>query len=157
MNASLHLLRVELGVRSAALSGARLLGRRASSSTTRLHTADPRMSGVVIRGRTVYLSGQVPEPPFRAPIREQVEQTLAKVDRLLADAGTHKGEVLTAHLWLKDIERDFAPMNDVWNAWVDPENKPARACVEAKLANDDILFEVMVVAALPEDAGTVVT
>ena len=48
-------------------------------------------------------------------------------------------------------------MNDVWNAWVDPENKPARACVEAKLANDDILFEVMVVAALPEDAGTVVT
>ena len=62
MNASLHLLRVELGVRSAALSGARLLGRRASSSTTRLHTADPRMSGVVIRGRTVYLSGQVPEP-----------------------------------------------------------------------------------------------
>ena len=139
-----HLVRAGAGSRSFAR------GVRSASSTTRLHTTDPRMSGVVIRDRTVYLSGQVPEPPFQSPIREQVEEALSKVDKLLADAGTHKGELLTAQLWLKDIERDFAPMNEVWNAWVDPDNKPARACVEAKLANDDILFEVMVVAALPD-------
>jgi enamine deaminase RidA (YjgF/YER057c/UK114 family) len=35
----------------------------------------------------------------------------------------------------------------VWCDWVDPDNKPARACVEALMANPVILFEVMVIAA----------
>lgn len=35
----------------------------------------------------------------------------------------------------------------VWSAWVDPENKPVRACVAAPMAHEDILVEVMVVAA----------
>ena len=31
--------------------------------------------------------------------------------------------ILEARIWLKDIEKDFAAMNAVWNAWVDPNNK----------------------------------
>ena len=38
-------------------------------------------------------------------------------------------------------------MNTVWNAWVGPNNKPPRACVEAAFASPDALVEVMVVAA----------
>ena len=41
---------------------------------------------------------------------------------------------------------DFGAMNEVWSAWVDPENKPARACVEATMVDPGILFEVMVTA-----------
>jgi enamine deaminase RidA (YjgF/YER057c/UK114 family) len=41
---------------------------------------------------------------------------------------------------------DFGAMNEVWSAWVDPENKPARACIEAPMAHPGILFEVMVTA-----------
>lgn len=35
----------------------------------------------------------------------------------------------------------------MWAAWVDPNNKPVRACVAAPMAHPDILVEVMVVAA----------
>ena len=38
-------------------------------------------------------------------------------------------------------------MNTVWNAWVGPNNKPPRACVEAALAWPDALVEVIAVAA----------
>jgi len=38
-------------------------------------------------------------------------------------------------------------MNEVWTAWADARNLPARACVEAKLADPRALVEIMVVAA----------
>ena len=43
--------------------------------------------------------------------------------------------------------QDFGDMNEEWIKWIDPENKPVRACVEAPMAHPDILFEVMVTAA----------
>ncbi len=39
-------------------------------------------------------------------------------------------------------------MNAAWDAWVDPVNTPARATVEAKLAQQKFLVEIAVVAAL---------
>ncbi len=42
---------------------------------------------------------------------------------------------------------DFAAMNAVWEAWVPPGQTPARATVEAKLANPDYRVEIQVVAA----------
>ena len=42
---------------------------------------------------------------------------------------------------------DFAGMNSVWDAWIDPANPPCRACVEAKLAAPEYTVEIMVVAA----------
>jgi enamine deaminase RidA (YjgF/YER057c/UK114 family) len=38
-------------------------------------------------------------------------------------------------------------MNEVWTAWVDAKNLPARACVEARLADPKALVEIMVIAA----------
>ena len=104
------------------------------------------MSGSVSHGNLVYLSGQVPSD-FKAPLKDQVETTLAKVDALLAEAGTNKSKLLSAQIWLKDINRDFAPMNKIWCEWLDEENKPVRACTQAPMATPDILFEVMVIAA----------
>ena len=37
-------------------------------------------------------------------------------------------------------------MNQVWTEWVDGENKPVRACVEAKLAAEKYLVEIQVEA-----------
>ena len=54
--------------------------------------------------------------------------------------------MLQAQIWVTDI-RNRAPMNEVWTAWVDPKNLPARACVEAKLADPRALVEIMVIAA----------
>eukprot|EP01062_Namystynia_karyoxenos_P075001 TRINITY_DN72127_c0_g1_i1.p2 TRINITY_DN72127_c0_g1~~TRINITY_DN72127_c0_g1_i1.p2 ORF type:complete len:178 (+),score=79.31 TRINITY_DN72127_c0_g1_i1:80-535(+) len=124
----------------------RSLGRNA---IVRQETADPRASGIVECNGTVYLSGQVGiiDKLEQSDCAEQTRQTLAKVDRLLALAGTSKSRILTAQIWLRDIDRDFQAMNGVWNAWVDPQNKGARACVQSAMARPGILVEVSVIAA----------
>jgi len=47
---------------------------------------------------------------------------------------------------LKDIEIDFGSMNEVWNEWIDPNNKPVRATTQASLATKKLLVEIQVTA-----------
>jgi len=42
----------------------------------------------------------------------------------------------------------FAEMNSVWDNWVEEGFAPARACVEANMADENILVEVSIVAAV---------
>ena len=116
----------------------------------RLQTEDPRMSKIVIHNGVVYTSGQTAGDAGDC-IKAQTQATLDKVDALLAEAGTSKSHALSATIWLKDINRDFKGMNEVWNAWVDPENKPVRATVEAAMARDILLVEIQVTAALDKN------
>ena len=106
-----------------------------------------RMSQVVIHGNTVYLAGQV---AFDAPgesVTEQTKDVLARIDKLLAQAGTDKSKLLSATIWLSDIGT-FDEMNALWDAWVSPGNQPARACVESKLAAPQFNVEIGIIAAL---------
>lgn len=103
-----------------------------------------RMSQCVVHGDTVYLAGQVADDP-NADVAGQTKQILAKVDGLLAEAGTDKSKLLSATVWLSDI-RAFDEMNKVWDAWISPGNTPARACVEAKLARPNLLVEIGFIA-----------
>ena len=129
--------------------------RRATSTVgdnrvVRLQTEDPRMSKIVIHNGVVYTSGQT-AGDAGDDIKLQTQATLDKVDALLKEAGTSKSHALSATIWLKDINRDFAAMNEVWNAWVDPENKPGRATVEAAMAREILLVEIQVTAALDKN------
>jgi enamine deaminase RidA (YjgF/YER057c/UK114 family) len=105
----------------------------------------PRMSQAVIHGATVYLAGQVADDPA-ADVADQTRRILAKIDRLLAEAGTDKSKLLSANVWLSDIST-FDQMNAVWDEWVTPGEPPARACVESRLARPEFKVEIMVVAA----------
>ncbi len=108
--------------------------------------AGARMSKAVVHGNTVYLAGITADD--RSPaVEDQCRQILDKIDALLAEAGTSKSNVLSAQIWLTDIN-NWARFNTVWDAWVDPDNTPARATVEAKLAAPGLLIEIMVVAAI---------
>ena len=102
------------------------------------------MSGAVVHGNTVYLSGQVGEGDS---VAAQARDCLAKVDALLAEAGTGKSKILQTLIYLKDMS-DFAEMNAVWRDWIDPQNTPARATSQAELAAPHILVEFTVTAAL---------
>ena len=81
-------------------------------------------------------------------IESQTETILKKIDALLEEGGTNKSKILTANIWLKDIAKDFAAMNSIWVKWIDSDNKPARACVEANLAFESLLVEIQVTAAV---------
>ncbi len=112
---------------------------------TRRHIG-PRMSQSVAYGGTVYLAGQVASNAAGGSVADQTRDILARIDELLAEAGSDKSKILTATIWLTDIGT-FAEMNGVWDAWVSPGNTPARACVEAKLAAPEFTVEIMVTAA----------
>ncbi|MCR9214414.1 MAG: RidA family protein [Proteobacteria bacterium] len=103
-----------------------------------------RMSQVVIHGDTIYLAGQVGTPG--ASITEQTQNICDKIDALLARSGSSKSNMLQAIIWLSDMSY-FAEMNAVWDAWIDPDNPPARACGEAKLATPDYHVEIIITAA----------
>jgi enamine deaminase RidA (YjgF/YER057c/UK114 family) len=109
-----------------------------------------RLSDLVIYapppgGRLVYLAGQVAENPA-ADITLQTRSVLAQIDRLLAEAGTDKRRVLSATIYLTDMQ-DYAAMNDVWDAWVPEGESPARATVQAALADPRYRVEIQLVAA----------
>lgn len=104
-----------------------------------------RMSEAVVHGNTVYLQGLTADDE-KLDVKGQTRQILAKIDALLAQAGTDKSKLLSANIWLTDIGT-WGQMNEVWDAWVAPGNAPARATVEAKLARPGWKVEIMVQAA----------
>jgi len=108
--------------------------------------AGPRMSQAVIHGNTVYLAGQVAQRAPGQSVAEQTRDILAALDELLAEAGTDKSKLLSATIWLVDMN-NFAEMNAIWDAWVVPGHTPGRACVEAKLAAPQYTVEIAVIAA----------
>ena len=109
------------------------------------HDSSSILSQAVEHGNTVYLAGVVAKD-LAKDVKGQTQEVLAEIDRLLAKSGSHKSKVLQAQIWVTDI-RNRAPMNEVWTAWVDAKNLPARACVEAKLADPRALVEILVIAA----------
>jgi enamine deaminase RidA (YjgF/YER057c/UK114 family) len=109
-------------------------------------TTLPTMSQAVVHNNICYISGQI--DATGDDVESQTRNILGKIDVLLKDAGTDKSKLLTASIWLKDIDSDFATMNKVWLEWIDEENKPARATTEANLAFPNLLVEVQVSAAI---------
>ena len=109
------------------------------------HDPSSILSHAVEHGDTVYLAGIVAKN-LDNDVKGQTKEIVGEIDCLLAKCGSNKSRVLQAQIWVTDI-RNRAAMNEVWSAWVDPKNLPARACVEAKLADPKCLVEIMVIAA----------
>ncbi len=78
-------------------------------------------------------------------IAGQTKECLASIDTILETHGTDKTRLLQAQIWVKDI-RDRDAMNAVWSAWLPEGGAPARACVQANMADPRHLVEIMVVA-----------
>ncbi|WP_449432383.1 RidA family protein [Pseudomonas putida] len=105
---------------------------------------DTRIHHAVKHNAIVYLTGQVGTPGQSAA--EQTSEVLAKIDHLLALAGSDKSRILNAILWLDDF-RDFEEVNSVWDAWVDKQCAPARSTGQVRLAKPGMLVEIIITAA----------
>ena len=110
-------------------------------------TPGPRMSQGVVHGGVLYTAGQVDKES--TDVGEQTKNVLAKIDALLARVQSSKSQILSATVWLSDMTT-FDDMNRVWEHWIDPNNPPARATVESRLATPEYKVEIAVIAA----AGT---
>ena len=110
---------------------------------TRLNKTS-RMSRIVMHGETIYLCGQVCKDSSKG-IKEQTATTLEKIEELLDSVGSDKSKILMVQIFIKSMD-DFSAMNEVYDAWVDQNNQPARACVEAAAASPALLVEMIVTA-----------
>ena len=107
---------------------------------------EERLTGAVIYNGLVHLAGQIADDDS-LDAQGQMADILRQVDALLAKAGTDKSRLISVQIFLADMN-DMAAMNRAWDAWLDKENKPARATVEAKLAQPTWKVELTGIAAL---------
>lgn len=90
----------------------------------------------------VFLAGMTADD-LTQDVTGQTRQVIAKIDAALEANGTDKSRLLQAQIWLKDI-RDRDAMNAVWVEWLGEEGRPARACVQANMADPKHLVEIMI-------------
>lgn len=109
------------------------------------HGVTRRYADSVVHGGTVYLV-EVP-PDLAADVTGQTSGLLASADRLLVQAGSDRSHLLMVTIYLADMA-DYAAMNAVWDAWLPVGCAPARACVEARLADPRMRVEMVFTAAL---------
>ncbi|MCK3658969.1 hypothetical protein A4G18_09670 [Pasteurellaceae bacterium Pebbles2] len=115
-------------------------------SIQRFHLSQ-RFSEIAVHNGVAYLAGQVPENTTDQPVYEQTKDVLNLIDKLLNEVHSDKSRILMCQIFLSDM-KNYAEMNRAWDEWVTPNNAPPRACVEAKLADESWLVEIVVTAAV---------
>lgn len=108
------------------------------------HITNQRLSEAVVANGFIFFAGQVPTNED-ADAEAQTANTLAQIDQILADLGSDKTKILEATIFLPNLA-DFDAVNRAWDAWVPEGHAPARACVEAKLANPNWKIEIKLTA-----------
>ena len=108
------------------------------------HNSNPVLSEAVEYHGFVYLAGLTADD-LSFDVCGQTEQVLRKIDAALEEHGTDKTRLLQAQIWLKDIT-DRPSMNELWSAWLPAGGAPARACVQADMADPRHLVEIMITA-----------
>lgn len=110
---------------------------------TRYEPNHRRSRAVVVNGM-VHIGGQFASDTA-ADIKAQTTETLAKLDALLKDCGSDRSHLVSITIWLREME-DFAGMNEIYDAWIDPANPPTRCCGEVRMASDDMRIELTAIA-----------
>ena len=108
-------------------------------------SSDLVLSDAVEHNGVVYLAGMTADN-LALDLQGQTREVLANIDKALAAAGTDKSKILSATVYVSDIRLREA-MNVLWTAWLAPGQSPARATVEAKMADPRVLVEIMAIAA----------
>lgn len=80
-------------------------------------------------------------------VAEQTAEVFAIIEERLARLGSDKRKIGHVTAWLAHV-LDFPAFTEAWNAWVDPQHPPVRACAQVTMANAHIRIEMIVVASV---------
>ena len=115
------------------------------SDQIKRHHPGASLSRLVEFGNLVFVAGTTADNRAGS-CKAQTEEVLKKIEKLLNEGGSNKSRILWANVWVSDM-REKEGMDAAWQAWVDPDNKPTRATVEARLGTPDTKVEIMMIAA----------
>lgn len=126
-----------------------MMDAMASPPIRRWPSASPGRSRVVAHGGLVWTVANASDPG--APFEEQVAQSLAMLQRHLAEGGSARTHLLSLQVMLADIARRDA-FDRIWQDWIGPDSAhwPQRAVFQAALA-PGLQVELVAVAAEAQD------
>ncbi|HBQ96956.1 MULTISPECIES: RidA family protein [unclassified Roseofilum] len=113
----------------------------------------PYNQAIAASGQMLFVSGQIAIDPstnqlvYTDDVAKQTEQVMNNLKAVLAEAGASFANAVKMTIFLKDMN-DFATVNQVYSGYFDPENAPARACVEVSRLPKDVLVEIDCIAVL---------
>jgi reactive intermediate/imine deaminase len=100
----------------------------------------------------VFVTGQLPIDPDddNRPLPEGIEAQTRKVienlRRVLAGSASGLDQVVFARVYLTQFERDYAPMNTVYESYFAPARLPARTCIGVTALARGALVEIDLLA-----------
>lgn len=111
---------------------------------TQRYLRTPIMHRVVEHNGIVYVGGTTCDDES-LDMAGQTREILAKIDKYLAEAGTDKTKLLSATIFVTDLNMK-PEMDKVWKEWLDPSLLPTRATVGVADLGDTTLIEIVVTA-----------
>jgi enamine deaminase RidA (YjgF/YER057c/UK114 family) len=120
---------------------------RGASAAKKPIPANAVLSGSIMAGGKLYISGMTGRGPNGTPKNDIKAQTKFTLDRIKAELDRHGmtfGDIVDSVVWLRDA-RHFQDMNAVYRETVTP-NPPARATLRMPAVAADVLVEIMMVA-----------
>lgn len=109
--------------------------------------SNARLSRAVIHNGVVWLAGVAPADCTQ-DAAGQTRQVLARIDELLAQAGSDRGRLLSVQIWMAKMEQHIDVMNAEWANWLGDAGRPSRATCQVAFDDPDLLVEIIVTAAL---------
>lgn len=103
------------------------------------------LSRTVTYAGVVYVTG-LTAGDKTADIAGQTRQVLDRLEELLVDAGSGKKRLLSASIFLSDLEHKDG-FNEVWTSWLAAEDMPARAVIGSSDLGPGTLIEIVATAA----------
>ena len=104
----------------------------------------------VLKGDTLFISGQIPLDPFsgklvEGDIKKETKQVMENLKAILTEAGMTFEDVVKTTIFIKDMHQ-FAEINEVYAAYLNSETAPARETVEVANLPKFVRVEISMIA-----------
>ena len=104
----------------------------------------------VLKGDTLYISGQIPLDPLsgtliESDIKKETKQVMENLKAILTEAGMTFENVVKSSIFIKDMHQ-FSEINTVYGTYFNPETAPARETVEVANLPKFVRVEISMIA-----------
>lgn len=113
----------------------------------------PYNQAIAATGQTLFVAGQIALDPQTGNLIEtddiarQTEQIMANIAAILSEAGADWSNVVKTTIFLTDMN-NFAAVNAVYGNYFDPQEAPARSCVEVSRLPKNAIVEIECIATI---------